>query len=308
MADFPSVPVEQDELEAFRQRWRAEVQRARQASASATSSTTSDSQQQQTKSPKPTPKAAAKATATAPASPSAQLVPISEKAVKSVDATTGAVASPPSALAIYARATRYERMGNLSAALADYREAHRLDANVEEAYRKAYVSGTLNIAVADHDTHHPSNDPTFFTYYNFDDHTTTSTSDTRAESELDKLVKQFELMDIAFQPHRANKKGFFSALPSEIVLQCIKWAMYRDLSSYFSLSLVCRKMFLLTQEKTLWRFMCERLQQRAVGCLTLTDELKLYAGDWRLMFLEKPRVRFDGIYISRVNYLRTGEY
>lgn len=32
----------------------------------------------------------------------------------------------------------------------------------------------------------------------------------------------------------------------------------------------------------------------------------LYSGDWLDAFLEKPRLRINGVYISRLNYLRTG--
>ena len=37
----------------------------------------------------------------------------------------------------------------------------------------------------------------------------------------------------------------------------------------------------------------------------VTEELQ-YRGSWKAMFLDRPHLRFDGLYVSRNTYLRTG--
>jgi len=49
-------------------------------------------------------------------------------------------------------------------------------------------------------------------------------------------------------------------------------------------------------------------EQRALAFTTVTQQLltTTYAGSWRQMFRSRPRIRFNGCYISTVNYTRAG--
>lgn len=38
----------------------------------------------------------------------------------------------------------------------------------------------------------------------------------------------------------------------------------------------------------------------------LDNQLKLYHNDWLTMFIQKPRIQWHGVYISRINYQRQG--
>lgn len=92
-----------------------------------------------------------------------------------------------------------------------------------------------------------------------------------------------------------------------------------DLASLESLGLVCRGFYLLSKDSNLWRSICHSTW----GKLTLAfprggDESSSCDKencnhnasaplDWRQMFLERPRVNFDGVYISRTRYIRQGD-
>ena len=45
----------------------------------------------------------------------------------------------------------------------------------------------------------------------------------------------------------------------------------------------------------------------SASCIVMTFTLKICCrGSWREMFLQRPHLRFDGLYVSRNTYIRTG--
>uniref|UniRef100_H0WX90 F-box only protein n=1 Tax=Otolemur garnettii TaxID=30611 RepID=H0WX90_OTOGA len=63
----------------------------------------------------------------------------------------------------------------------------------------------------------------------------------------------------------------------------------------------CKKMYALcTKDPEIWRLACLKVWGRS--CIKLVPYTS-----WRQMFLERPRVRFDGVYISKTTYIRQGE-
>lgn len=141
---------------------------------------------------------------------------------------------------------------------------------------------------------------------------------------------------LAFKPLKVGKKMPIAKLPDEILVQIFSYvcalspnAQYPDVSSLErGLSLVCRKMRILTlQSQSLWRDMCQAVykpplmlepvkasinvaqdlssrQQRNIACAAIARAK--YFNDWRLMWIEQPRIRTDGVYISQITYLRRG--
>lgn len=81
-------------------------------------------------------------------------------------------------------------------------------------------------------------------------------------------------------------------------------------SSIASFALVCKRFFLATRSPSLWRYACEHAF-RAPG-MTLQDSRRcqaeiiqaLYGGYWLRMYIERPRIRYDGVYISVCQYIR----
>lgn len=117
-------------------------------------------------------------------------------------------------------------------------------------------------------------------------------------------------------------------LPDEILLHILSIvthpspnAQYPDISSLErGFGMVSRKARILTLSSVaLWKAAClntykSPLQLENLTCETSSQPItpaealasKLYANDYRLMWIEQPRIRTDGVYISQITYLRRG--
>ncbi|KAM4607955.1 F-box only protein 9 [Polymixia lowei] len=93
-----------------------------------------------------------------------------------------------------------------------------------------------------------------------------------------------------------------SALPPEVLMYIFRWVVSSDLDmrALEQLSLVCRGFYICARDPEIWRLACMRVWGR--NCTKLVP-----FNSWREMFLKRPRVRFDGVYISRMSYIRQGE-
>lgn len=93
-----------------------------------------------------------------------------------------------------------------------------------------------------------------------------------------------------------------SVLPREVLMYIFRWVVSCDLDlrALEQLSLVCRGFYICARDPEIWRSACLRVWGR--GCTKM-----LPYSSWREMFLERPRVRFDGLYISKTSYIRQGE-
>ncbi|XP_039593845.1 F-box only protein 9 isoform X1 [Polypterus senegalus] len=93
-----------------------------------------------------------------------------------------------------------------------------------------------------------------------------------------------------------------TALPMELLMYIFRWVVSSDLDlrSLEQLSLVCRGFYICARDPEIWRLACVRTWGRS--CTKMIPY-----GSWREMFLERPHVRFDGVYISKTTYIRQGE-
>lgn len=103
----------------------------------------------------------------------------------------------------------------------------------------------------------------------------------------------------AFIPSNPEKKPIFiGVLPDELIIEVIKWNLFWDLSYYSKLSLLCKKMSALVKDQRIWRWACERIHPKT--------QLINPNSSWFNLWLTIPRIRVDGVYISRVTYTRQG--
>jgi F-box protein 9 len=102
----------------------------------------------------------------------------------------------------------------------------------------------------------------------------------------------------AFIPSNPEKQVFIGILPDELIIEVIKWNLFWDLSYYSKLSLSCKKMSALVKDQRIWRFCCERMHPK--------EQLINQNSTWFNLWLTIPRIRVDGVYISRVTYTRQG--
>lgn len=141
-------------------------------------------------------------------------------------------------------------------------------------------------------------------------------SDTKEEDDADKTPiydriqeSYYEsIKDGAYTFSKPNHKYKFncvhiSHLPRELLVQIFHYVVGEelDLASLESLGLVCRGFYLLSRDSLLWRSICYNTWK------DLTPLKQSIYTDWRLMYMNRPRVNFDGVYISRTRYVRQGD-
>ncbi|XP_070697443.1 F-box only protein 9 [Pempheris klunzingeri] len=133
--------------------------------------------------------------------------------------------------------------------------------------------------------------------------------DSDADGEIEDLLAYFEqelTLESSFPkiciPELEMTQLHISALPREILMYIFRWVVSSDLDmrALEQLSLVCRGFYICARDPELWHSACLRVWGR--NCTKVVP-----FKSWREMFLRRPRVRFDGVYISKTSYIRQGE-
>uniref|UniRef100_H3DGL5 F-box only protein n=1 Tax=Tetraodon nigroviridis TaxID=99883 RepID=H3DGL5_TETNG len=129
------------------------------------------------------------------------------------------------------------------------------------------------------------------------------------DGEIEDLIAYFEqelTLDSSFteicSPELDVTQVHISALPREILMYIFRWVVSSDLDlrALEQLSLVCRGFYICARDPEIWHSACARVWGR--NCTKVVP-----FKSWRDMFLRRPRVRFDGVYISKMSYIRQGE-
>lgn len=90
-----------------------------------------------------------------------------------------------------------------------------------------------------------------------------------------------------------------SCLPVEVFLLILKWLVSNDLDfkSLERFGQVCKGFYLLSRDQDIWKLACIKVWGANVSPTST----------WREMFMTRPRVNYNGCYISKINYQRYGE-
>lgn len=90
----------------------------------------------------------------------------------------------------------------------------------------------------------------------------------------------------------------------EIILYILRWVVSTDLDmrSFEKFGSTCKGYFLCSRDSEIWRLACARAW--GINCGTLKSN---NYGSWRDMFIHRPRLKFNGCYISKTTYIRHGE-
>ncbi|KAG8581876.1 hypothetical protein GDO81_007831 [Engystomops pustulosus] len=133
--------------------------------------------------------------------------------------------------------------------------------------------------------------------------------DANDDSKMSDLLSYFQ-QQLSFQesslklcqPEYDVTQTHISVLPMEVLMYIFRWVVSSelDLRSLEQLSLVCKGFYICARDPEIWRLACLKVWGRS--CVKVVPFIT-----WRQMFLERPRVRFDGVYISRTTYIRQGE-
>ncbi|XP_014236580.1 F-box only protein 9 [Trichogramma pretiosum] len=94
-----------------------------------------------------------------------------------------------------------------------------------------------------------------------------------------------------------------SALPIEIILYIFRWIVSRELDfrSLEKVSQVCKGFYVFSRDVEIWRMACIRVW--GVKCGHFEPDYH----SWRHMYMQRPRLQYNGCYVSKTTYLRPGE-
>lgn len=90
-------------------------------------------------------------------------------------------------------------------------------------------------------------------------------------------------------------------LPDDLLLRILKSLSTIHAPSIDQLAQTCRKMYLISRHPDLWRHMALQAEARSSPNLPYP-----FYPSYRDLFLLRPRIRTDGIYISKITYFRSG--
>ncbi|OTB05070.1 hypothetical protein M426DRAFT_46001, partial [Hypoxylon sp. CI-4A] len=247
---------------------------------------------------------------------------------------------PQTALDFYEKAVEKEATGKLGDSLQLYRKAFRMDDNVDQSYRNKYFPGRWNKPAQVNPSNAPVTVPN--TAHHSLEGPTLSIPDLIASFSglrIEGTPAECEGVDPPPCP--------MAELPDEILVHILRDVAIDDVGDFVRLAQVCKRLaFLVATEDQIWRRVCLGSEvgfggmhyhwQREVlwqplepspeldeDVFTL-DELarrrqeesrattnmflrSLYGSSWLTMFRRRPRIRFNGCYISTVNYIRAGQ-
>lgn len=200
---------------------------------------------------------------------------------------------------LFTEATELEKLGKVFEAMHLYRQATHIVPDIEfKIYEtlKTQASDNNNAIIE------PPTDPI-----------TASDGIVEDLSDVDMVSRfQTSIMNgngYLFQRSNADKgvitTGYhFADLPVEIIGQILRWVVSADLDirSLEQCAMVSRGFYLCARDPEIWRSACKRVWGVHASKLKLTAY-----HSWRQMFIDRPRVCFNGCYISKTNYLRYGE-
>jgi len=127
------------------------------------------------------------------------------------------------------------------------------------------------------------------------------------QEDILNLVQRFSRMrstseSTFIQPEVETGDCHIGELPSEIINYILKWVVSSelDLRSLESCSAVSRGFYMAARDEDIWRLACIKVW----GSSASTSNL--FPG-WRELFLARPRVNYNGCYVSKISYIREGE-
>jgi len=198
------------------------------------------------------------------------------------------------ALDAYALAVDYEQRGMLDDALKLYQRAFRSDPNVDRAYgkqqRELQPVGEQLQAMTLTDSSRTS-DPL------------------PAEQPIQIVVEALRSEALGFAPLDERLPVPIGVMPNELLVLCLlALALEGNATPIERMALVNRKLRMLTLEPTIWKSLVNvTYVPPQVATLVEAEDLgRRYQFDYRRIFIERPRVRLDGVYISVCHYVRAG--
>lgn len=96
------------------------------------------------------------------------------------------------------------------------------------------------------------------------------------------------------------------------MLYLLRYLALHSLSTIPQFALTCKRFFLYTREPSIWQYASVHIFR--LPSMTLEESkdyqvskvMQQYNGQWLRMYIDRPRIRYDGVYISTCHYIRQG--
>lgn len=122
--------------------------------------------------------------------------------------------------------------------------------------------------------------------------------DASLEEKPPENVLNLEEFPHTCDPAVETKHTHISVLPTEVLVRILQFC---DPESVDYCSRTCRGWYLIARQQDLWKKFCFDTWGEYV------DKYEKDCKNWRHLFIDWPRIRFDGIYYSKNIYIRSGE-
>ncbi|KAL0953855.1 hypothetical protein HGRIS_005031 [Hohenbuehelia grisea] len=312
-SQISSAEEDSVELALFREAWKAEVKRKKATAHSAPAQPASETSQSILPS----------ASSLSPPVPSLSTVITQRKpehAPSAASAPLHIVLTPTDKLRggldKYRQAVQHEQRGEFDEALDLYRQAFRVHSDIDQLYQKEEMLATLLSAKASASVDAITSKPH------------SGASDGKVDALAHSLETNVKITDKAdhgattgslseiiaafpsdpapsFQPEDEKQPVLLNMLPDEMIVHALSML---DTMSLERFSLVNRKARILTLDSTIWRTLVVSIyrppQISSFELIQAAIQERFF--DYRRVYIEVPRVRFDGVYIAVCHYVRPG--
>ncbi|EIW79397.1 hypothetical protein CONPUDRAFT_127505 [Coniophora puteana RWD-64-598 SS2] len=228
------------------------------------------------------------------------------------------------AIEVYRNAVRHEQQSNLDEALRLYRNAFRLDSNVDKLFHreqqrlqalangatpssatrpthKKATSSTGNAAAADAKDIAAAVEALAITEPGVN---AAALDGIHASGALAELVSTFPA-ELLFEPEDEREGVPIGLLPNELLLHILRTLDHTTIERFASVN---RKARVLALDPSIWREFVQAIYKppQISDSETLLQRVAHFRADYRRVYMEQPRVRMDGVYIAVCHYVRRG--
>lgn len=215
------------------------------------------------------------------------------------------------ALELFELASEKERVGKLNDAADYYWKAFKLDDKVDLKYRQKYFE---NLDKSDKKLIESKQINTIKDAIN-NNNSDKKKGSKRKPLELNK-TQLINLLDsystCELKPLDEEQPLLINSLPYEILLKIMETLLIEDTPSWINFSLVCKKLaYIGFRDKNIWSNLCKLIYNRQSYIDNDEEKFKvLIKQQWGIdnykMLNERPFIKFRGVYISKVSYMKEG--
>lgn len=196
-------------------------------------------------------------------------------------------------------------------ALKAYQKAFKLDPRVDEVYKKHMKAQPADAPLSSSNPYFDRGDAQDAL---FSPGIKGPSVDSRQLHEADETPQLVEAIlnrtPLSFPPlptstNTVLRQTHISALPTELLLRILQHLAWLHPFSIERFGRVSKTAFALSRDESVWRAAC-RTMYPSITYRSRRDDASDEDVSLRTWFICQPRVRLDGIYVCRINYVRPG--